>query len=46
MQHSSSTSTFVAPANATELQHMNPDHIKEEVTPKGKVVHLLKDKAA
>jgi len=38
--------TIVAPEDVAELKQMNPDRIEDEVTPKGKVVHLLKEKAA
>ncbi|HLI06599.1 MAG TPA: APC family permease [Ktedonobacteraceae bacterium] len=34
--------TIVAAANASEVRDINPDRIRSELTPEGKVVHLLK----
>jgi positive regulator of sigma E activity len=37
--------TIVAPQDVAELKQINPDRIEEEVTPDGKMVHLLKEHA-
>jgi hypothetical protein len=41
-QHVHPRDTIVAADNTDEVRDINPDRIRSELTPEGKVIHLLK----